>query len=170
MSSKFGRVQNKVALVTGAGSGIGRATAVLLSREGATVVVADIDHEAAKTCAAEIIAQSGKATAILLDVADETQWRQAINAVVREHGRLDVLVNNAGMSISKPISDLALHEWRKVFSVNLDGVFLGTKYAVPAMKAVGGGSIVNVAWVSGIRSHREIPALNSQPMIQSSAC
>jgi NAD(P)-dependent dehydrogenase (short-subunit alcohol dehydrogenase family) len=115
------------------------------------VVVADIDHEAAKTCAAEIIALGSKATAILLDVADEAQWRQAIDAVVREHGRLDVLVNNAGMSISKPMSDLSFHEWRKVFSVNLDGVFLGTKYAVPAMQAGGGGSIVNVASVSGIK-------------------
>lgn len=151
MPSGKKRVEGKVALVTGAGSGIGRATAALLAREGASVVVADIDFEAAKSCAAEIIVQGGNATAIHLDVADEAQWRQVIDAVVRKHGRLDVLVNNAGLSISKPVADLAFHEWRKVFSVNLDGVFLGTKYAVPAMKGGGGGSIVNVASVSGIK-------------------
>ena len=145
------RVEGKVALVTGAASGIGRATAARLAREGAAVIVADIDHEAAKACAAEITAQGGQATAAQLDVADESQWRQVIDAVAREHGRLDVLVNNAGMSISKPVSDLAFQEWRKVFSVKLDGVFLGTKYAIPAMQAGGGGSIVNVASVSGLK-------------------
>jgi 3(or 17)beta-hydroxysteroid dehydrogenase len=145
------RVRGKIALVTGAGSGIGRATAALLAREGAVVLVADIDLEAAKACAAEIATDGGKATPIHLDVANEIQWRNAMDAVLREYLRLDVLVNNAGMSISKPIPELPFDEWRKVFAVNLDGVFLGTKYAVPAMQAGGGGSIVNVASVSGIK-------------------
>jgi 3(or 17)beta-hydroxysteroid dehydrogenase len=151
MKTGNGRVADKVALVTGAASGIGRATAALLAAEGATVVVADIDPAAATSCATEIIAQGGKATATLLDVAVEAQWRQVIDTLVRDHGRFDVLVNNAGMSISKPISDLAFEEWRKVLSVNLDGVFLGTKYAIAAMTKSGGGSIVNVASVSGIK-------------------
>ena len=92
-----------------------------------------------------------KATATRLDVVDEDHWIQAISAAVNEYGRRDVLVNNAGISISKPISQLVFDEWRKVFAVNLDGVFIGTKLAIAAMEVNGGGSIVNVASVSGIK-------------------
>lgn len=146
--TKQGRVQDKVAIVTGAGSGIGRATAILLACEGASVVAADIATEAARSCVEEIVEQSGKATAIALDVADESSWKSAIGTVLEQQQRLDILVNNAGISISKPVAESSLDDWRKVMAVNLDGVFLGTKCAIEAMK--NGGSIINVASVSGI--------------------
>jgi NAD(P)-dependent dehydrogenase (short-subunit alcohol dehydrogenase family) len=136
-----GRVRGKIALVTGAGSGIGRATAVRLAAEGAVVIVGDIDLGAAQACATSISMNGEKATATRLDVVDEDHWIQAISAAVNEYGRLDVLVNNAGISISKPISQLVFDEWRKVFAVNLDGVFIGTKLAIAAMEVNGGGSI-----------------------------
>lgn len=151
MPAQPGRVSGKVALVTGAGSGIGKATVELLAAEGAAVIAADIDLPAVRALAVAILTRGGKATPIGLDVADESQWRQAIDATMSEHGRLDVLVNNAGISISKPATELAVHEWRKVFAVNIDGAFLGARLAIPIMRRRGGGSIVNVASVSGIK-------------------
>jgi NAD(P)-dependent dehydrogenase (short-subunit alcohol dehydrogenase family) len=145
-----GRVPDKVALVTGAGSGIGRATATLLTGEGATVFVADINEEAAQAVAREITSVGGKAEPLKLDVADESAWQEATERILGSRGRLDVVVNNAGVTFSKSISDTSLAEWRRVLAVNLDGVFLGTRYGILAMRA-GGGSIVNVASVSGIR-------------------
>ncbi len=141
------RVQDKLALVTGAGSGIGRATATLLAREGAMVLVADIDAQATQAVATEI----GHAEPLVLDVTDEEAWRQKTGQILARHGRLDVVVNNAGISFAKPVADMSLQEWRQVLAVNLDGVFLGTKHGILALKAGGGGSIVNVASVSGIK-------------------
>jgi NAD(P)-dependent dehydrogenase (short-subunit alcohol dehydrogenase family) len=146
-----GRVQDKVALVTGAGSGIGRATAILLAREGATDLVADINESAAQAVAAEIISAGGKAESLRLDVADEAMWQEATERVRAAHGRLDILVNNAGVPFGKPVADTSLDEWRRVLAVNLDGVFLGTRHGIRAMQAGKGGSIVNVASVSGIK-------------------
>lgn len=152
------RLKNKVALVTGAGSGIGRATSLMLAREGATVAVADIAVEAAQGCAEEINATGGVALAIALDVTQESAWRTALETVLAEFARLDVLVNSAGISISKPISRLDFSEWREVLGVNLDGVFLGTKLGIEAMNETGGGSIVNVASVAGIKPYGETAA------------
>src|SRR5262249_6303101 len=146
-SMSHGRVQGKVALVTGAGSGIGRATAALLAREGATVVVADLDEPAAQAVAAEVASAGGKAEPLRLDVTDEAMWQEAMERVGAAHGRLDVLVNNAGVPFGKPVADTSREEWRRVLAVNLDGVFLGTKHGIRAMRASGGGSIVNVASV-----------------------
>lgn len=145
------RVQGKVSLVTGAGSGIGKATAILLAREGAVVIVADRDAAAAQSVAAGIVQSGGKAASAHVDVADEGHWRMAIEKVLADHQRLDVLVNNAGVSFAKPTDEMTLEEWRRVMQVNLDGVFLGTKWAISAMKKSGGGSIINVASVSGIK-------------------
>jgi NAD(P)-dependent dehydrogenase (short-subunit alcohol dehydrogenase family) len=146
-----GRVHNKVALVTGAGSGIGQAAATLLAREGAAVLVADIDDKVARAVAAEVAAGGGKAEPLPLDVSDEAAWQGATGRVLADHGRLDVLVNNAGVAFAKPVAETSLGEWRRVLAVNLDGVFLGTKYGIRAMQAGRGGSIVNVASVSGVR-------------------
>jgi NAD(P)-dependent dehydrogenase (short-subunit alcohol dehydrogenase family) len=151
MSAGADRVSGKVALVTGAGSGIGRATATLLAAEGATVLVADIDEKAAQAVAAEVTSAGGKAEALLLDVSDEAAWRGATERILAAHGRLDVVVNNAGVALGKPVAETSLDEWRRVLAVNLDGVFLGTRYGIRAMRAGGGGSIVNIASVSGIR-------------------
>jgi NAD(P)-dependent dehydrogenase (short-subunit alcohol dehydrogenase family) len=146
-----GRVQDKVALVTGAGSGIGRAIAALLAREGARVLVADVNPKAAEAVAAEIVAAGGKAEPLALDVTDESAWQQATEGILAVHGRLDVLVNNAGVAFGKPVADTSLAEWRRVLAVNLDGVFLGTRHGIWAMQSSKGGSIINVASVSGIK-------------------
>src|SRR5262249_22011186 len=106
-----GRVQDKVALVTGAGSGIGRATAILLAREGATALVADLNESAAQAVAAEIVSAGGKAESLRLDVADEVVWQHAMESPRAAHGRLDILVNNAGVPFGKPVAETSLDEW-----------------------------------------------------------
>jgi NAD(P)-dependent dehydrogenase (short-subunit alcohol dehydrogenase family) len=153
-----GRVHAKFALVTGAGSGIGRATAILLAQEGATVIVSDRNASAAEQLASEIRDGGGGAVAMRLDVADETAWVAVMDTILTHHQRLDVLVNNAGVSFVKPIAETTLAEWRRVLGVNLDGVFLGTRHAIRAMRPAGGGSIINVASVSGINTYPEASA------------
>jgi 3(or 17)beta-hydroxysteroid dehydrogenase len=147
-----GRVANKVALVTGAASGIGRATALLLASEGAAVVVADVASEAGQQAAEEITRQQGKALFLPLDVTDEAAWQKGIEQVLQVFGKLDVAVNNAGLALARSVADMTLEEWRRVLQVNLDGVFLGTKYALRAMQRGNGGSIINVASASGIKA------------------
>jgi len=153
-----GRVHAKIALVTGAGSGIGRATAILLAQEGATVLVTDINAQAAEHVASEIRNGDGQAGSMRLDVADEPAWVAVMDTILTRHQRLDVLVNNAGVSFAKPVAETTLEEWRRVLGVNLDGVFLGTKHAIAAMRRVGGGSIINVASASGINAYPEASA------------
>jgi NAD(P)-dependent dehydrogenase (short-subunit alcohol dehydrogenase family) len=148
-----GRVAGKVALVTGAGSGIGRATAVVLAREGAVVYCADLDQAAAELTAVAILAGDGRAQSCLLDVTSEPAWCAAVDRVLGEQGRLDIVVNCAGISFVCPIEDMSLEDWRRVLAVNLEGVFLGTKHAVRAMRRQpSGGSIVNVSSVSGVKA------------------
>jgi len=153
-----GRVHAKIALVTGGGSGIGRATAILLANEGATVIVSDIDAHAAEQVANVIRDEASEAEAVKLDVAEESAWMAVIEGILTRHQRIDVLVNNAGVSFAKPIAETTLDEWRRVLSVNLDGAFLGTKHAIVAMRSRGGGSIINVASVSGINAYPEASA------------
>lgn len=143
------RLSKKVCLITGAGSGIGRATAKRMAKEGASVVVADIDLKAASSVVEEITQDGGTAKATELDVSDELAWQAAVSDLLVHYQRMDVLINNAGISISKPIASLSFNDWRKVMAVNLDGVFLGCHQAISAMK--NGGSIVNIASVSGIK-------------------
>jgi NAD(P)-dependent dehydrogenase (short-subunit alcohol dehydrogenase family) len=145
-------------MVTGAGSGIGRATAILLAQEGATVIVCDIDDHAAEQVAGEIRDGGGAAKAAKLDVANESAWMPLVGDILNQHKRIDVLVNNAGVSFAKSIAETSLYEWQRVLRVNLDGVFLGTKYAIRAMRSTGGGSIINVASVSGITPYPEASA------------
>jgi 3(or 17)beta-hydroxysteroid dehydrogenase len=153
-----GRVDAKIALVTGGGLGVGRATAILLASEGATVIVSDIDAHAAEQVASEICDGGGVAEAVKLDVAEESAWMVVIEGILTRHQRIDVLVNNAGVSFAKPIAETTLDEWRRVLGVNLDGLFLGTKNAILAMRSRGGGSIINVASVSGINAYPEASA------------
>jgi 3(or 17)beta-hydroxysteroid dehydrogenase len=152
------RVHAKVALVTGAGSGIGRATAILLAQEGVTVIVSDMNAQATEQVASEIRNGAGEAESMRLDVTEESAWAAAMDTILTHHQRLDVLVNNAGVSFVKPIAQTTLDEWRKVLGVNLDGVFLGTKHAIIAMRSRGGGSIINVASVVGINAFPEASA------------
>jgi NAD(P)-dependent dehydrogenase (short-subunit alcohol dehydrogenase family) len=135
------RLQGKVALVTGAASGIGLATARRFIAEGARVVATDLDVSG--------LEPSGELAPLRHDVADEDGWREAVRTAGARFGRLDVLVNNAGIGTPGAIVDLTLADWRKVMAVNLDGVFLGIKHAVPAMRRNGGGSIVNISSTLG---------------------
>jgi 3(or 17)beta-hydroxysteroid dehydrogenase len=145
----MGRVAGKAAIVTGAASGIGRATALLLAKEGAKVVVADIDEANGQKVAGEIESEGGKAVFIKHDVASEDSWREVVKKTLSQFGRLDILVNNAGVQLIKEIENTSLEEWRRLMSINLDGVFLGTKHAVGAMKK-NGGSIINLSSAVGI--------------------
>lgn len=144
------RVKDKVAIVTGAGGGLGGATALLLSKEGAKVVVTDINEVNGKEVAEEIRREGGEAVFIKHDVASERDWSEVIEKTLSEFGKLDILVNNAGVQLIKEIENTSLEEWRWLMSINLDGVFLGTKYAIGAMKKSGGGSIVNISSAVGI--------------------
>jgi NAD(P)-dependent dehydrogenase (short-subunit alcohol dehydrogenase family) len=144
------RLKDKVAIVTGAASGIGRATALLFGREGARVVATDI-ASSGETVVQEIRAAGGLGTFIVHDVTDESTWLKVLTRTLDTYGRLDVLVNNAGIAISRTVAEMTLAEWREQMAVNLDSVFLGTKHAVRAMRQSGrGGSIVNVSSVSGL--------------------
>lgn len=144
------RLANKVALITGAASGIGRDTAMLFAEEGARVVVTDIHDGPGRECADRIKATGGQAAFLHLDVANEDEWVAAIAATKANFGRLDVLVNNAGMVIAGDITQLSLADWRRQQAVNLDGVFLGIKHTLPLMRAGRGGSIVNVSSTAAI--------------------
>lgn len=148
----MGRVEGKVAVVTGAASnpGLGWTTAATLAREGAQLVVTDIDGAGAEACAAAIRAAGGKAVAAQQDVTREADWQRVIDLCTGSFGRLDVLVNNAGIAILKPIEALTLADWNRQLEVNLTSVFLGCRFAMAAMRATGGGSIVNLSSVAGL--------------------
>jgi len=144
------RVKGKVAIITGAAGGLGRAQALLLAKEGAKIVLTDIIEAEPKKTVEEIRRAGGEAIFVKHDVTSEEDWAEVIRQTLSSFGRLDVLVNNAGVLMSKAIADMSLDDWRRVTSVNLDGVFLGTKHAIGAMRKSGGGSIVNMSSVGGL--------------------
>lgn len=152
----MGRVSGKVALVTGAASGIGRACAEVLAREGAVVVLTDV--QAGEEVAAGIRAAGGKASFHRHDVTDEARWNAIVAGVEKEHGRLDVLVNNAGIAVAGLVTDLTLEQWRHQMAVNVDGVFLGVKCALPLMRKTGKGSIINISSIAGLRGAANLSA------------
>lgn len=146
------RLQNKVALVTGAASGIGRATAILFAREGATIIAADVNDAGAAETVSRILGEDGKASHHHLDITCEDQWISLIQHIQQNHGHLDVLVNSAGISWAKAVTEMTLDEWHKVLAVNLDSVFLGTKHGLLLMQRAGEGSIINLSSASGIKA------------------
>jgi NAD(P)-dependent dehydrogenase (short-subunit alcohol dehydrogenase family) len=147
----MGRVQGKIALVTGGASGIGRACALLLAKEGAVVIVSDIQDDQGKDTIAKIKQSNADAVFLHHDVTDEGGWIGIITEIKSRFGRLDILVNNAGIAIARPVTEMSLEDWRRQQAVNLDGVFLGTKHALPLMRASGGGSIVNISSLAGLK-------------------
>ncbi len=154
------RLDGKIALVTGAGSGIGREIALLYAQQGARVVIADVRLAACEQVVAEIAAQEGAAHALKLDVSNEAEVRAAFAQVVQDHGRLDILVNNAGVSHVGNILETSSEDWDRVMGVNARGVFLCSKYAVERMveQRPQGGILVNIASVAGmIAVDRRLP-------------
>jgi NAD(P)-dependent dehydrogenase (short-subunit alcohol dehydrogenase family) len=143
------RLQDKVAIISGAASGMGAATARRFAREGAKVVIADMLDDQGRQVAADITRANGAAEFMHLDVTDEADWRSVVAATVAKYGRVDILVNNAGISGSAVTDMLDTDAWDRLMSVNARGVFLGTKYAVLEMKQTGGGAIVNLSSISG---------------------
>jgi 3(or 17)beta-hydroxysteroid dehydrogenase len=146
----MGRVEGKTAIVTGAARGLGKGISQLLAKEGAKVVVTDILEDSGREVAEEIRREGGNAIFIKHDVASENSWSAVVEKTLSEFGKLNILVNNAGVQNIKEIAETSLEEWRRLMSVNLDGVFLGTKHAIRAMRESGGGSIINISSVMGI--------------------
>jgi len=147
------RFYNKVCIVTGAGSGIGRATAMQLAKEGGRVVVADIDEQGGRETQRLIEARQGKARFMLCDVSSEEAIRQVVNQTLKTWSRIDVLINNAAMMTFKKIIDLSVEDWEKLMHVNLRSVFLFTKYVIPHLQ---GGAIVNVSSVHAHETTRNV--------------
>jgi NAD(P)-dependent dehydrogenase (short-subunit alcohol dehydrogenase family) len=143
------RLAGKVAIITGGAYGMGAEEAQLFAREGAKVVIADIAEEAGKALEAELNRSGGEALFVRLDVTSEADWQRAVDAAVARFGKLDILVNNAGLSSTSQADPMDSEGWRRIMEVNATGVFLGTKYAIPAMQKAGGGAIVNISSIMG---------------------
>lgn len=143
-------LKGKVAIVTGASSGIGKSVAQLYAREGAAVVLSDLNQEAGEKVVAEIRAAGGEATFVAANVAEPADCERTVKAALERYDRLDCACNNAGIAgESNPTADMSIEGWQKVIAVNLSSVFYGMKYQIPAMLKSGGGSIVNVASILG---------------------
>jgi NAD(P)-dependent dehydrogenase (short-subunit alcohol dehydrogenase family) len=146
-----GRLEGKVALITGGGNGIGRVTAQLFAKEGASVVITDKIEAAAHETARLLTQAGGKAIALTVDVTNAAEMEASVRQAVETFGKLNILINNAGLgSPTASIPNLSVEDWDLTMNVNVKGVFFGLKYAIPAIIAAGGGSIVNLASVAGI--------------------
>lgn len=161
MRFDMGRVDGKVAIVTGGAMGIGRACAERLAEEGAKVAITDVVDDAGEIAAKAINDAGGEAIFLHHDVTSEAQWQAILPVIVDRLGGPHVLVNNAGIAILSPITEMSLEDFQRQNRVNLDGVFLGLKYCIPAIAAAGGGSIVNVSSVAGIKAS---PGLSAYSM------
>jgi len=153
-----GRVDGKVALVTGGASGIGRATAVRLAGEGAFVLVTDVDDTLGESCAAGIRDAGGQADYLHHDVASEPAWESVIAQLKAAQGGLHILVNNAGIGIGGSLLEMSLADWQRQQAINLDGVFLGLKHGIALMKDSGGGSVINISSVAGLKGSPNLAA------------
>ncbi len=157
------RLAGKVALISGGARGMGAEEARLFAKEGARVVVGDVLEPEGKAVEERIRAAGGEATFVRLDVTSETDWEHAVATAERLYGRLDVLVNNAGIGGGRRIEDTTLAEWERTMAVNATGVFLGTRAAIPALRRAGAGSIVNISSQLGL-----VGTDNSSPQYQAS--
>jgi len=151
----------KAAVVTGGASGIGEACSETLAREGAAVLITDIDDLRGKDVVARITKAGGKAHYLNHDVRDEAAWPGVIAGAEKRFGRLDIMVANAGIGIMAPIATMTLADWQRQQAINLDGVFLSIKHAIPALKKAGGGSIVLMSSVAGLRGSAGLAAYSA---------
>ena len=150
-------VKDKVIMITGAGGGLGSEMARVLSRHGARVWLLDLDGGKGQAAADEIRAAGGEAWFVKMDVTSEEDWKNAIHEATETCGRLDVLVNNAGINIRKPVEEMNIDEWCTMMKVNTGSAFLGCKYAIPVMRKQGGGVIINTSSVCGLVGHKYTP-------------
>jgi len=152
------RIEGKVAVVTGAASGIGAACAETLARAGARVVATDIDKDRGEDLVRRITSFGGEAQFLDQDVTEEARWPQIITSAETRYGQLDIMVANAGIGLMVPLEAMSLADWRRQQAVNLEGVFLSVKHAIPAMRRGGGGSIILMSSVAGLRGSAGLAA------------
>lgn len=143
-------LKDKVAIITGAGSGMGREEAILFGKEGAKVIATDVNEAAVQNVVKEIEAIGGEAIAYAHNVASEEEWIKVVDGVIAKYGKVDVLVNNAGVSHPVGLLETTIEQWNKVININLTSVFLGMKYVIPHMRDNKGGSIVNISSIAGL--------------------
>ena len=157
------RLEGKVAFISGGSRGMGAEEARLFAKEGAKVVIGDVLEDEGQRLAAQIGEEGGEALFVALDVTSEAQWQAAVAATVARFGKLDVLVNNAGIGGNGTVENTTVEDWDRVMDINAKGVFLGTKVAIPEMRRAGGGSIINISSQLGI-----VGVDNSSPQYQAS--
>ena len=156
------RLEGKVAIVTGGAHGMGAVEAKMLAAEGASVVIADVLEDEGHAVEAEIAEAGGEGMFVRMDVTSEADWESTVASTVSRFGKLDVLVNNAGISGTIGHQQLSTEAWDRIMEVNAKGVFLGIKYAIPEMQKAGGGSIVNISSISGFIGQEQLhPAYNA---------
>lgn len=146
----MGRLANKVAVITGAAGGMGKADALLFVKEGAKVAITDLQEDKLKDVVAEIEALGGEAIGIKHNVASEEDWVRVVDETIKKFGKIDILVNNAGISNATPFMDMTVEGWEKTMTINVTSIFLGQKYVIPHMIEAGGGSIINISSIAGL--------------------
>ncbi|MCI1589999.1 MULTISPECIES: SDR family NAD(P)-dependent oxidoreductase [Heyndrickxia] len=144
------RLENKVAIITGGGTGIGRETALLFAKEGAKVVVTDINEESGSQTVKDLQANGNEAIFIHHDVSNEDDWKKVAKETIDQFGKVDILFNNAGIYKIKPLAEIALDEWNRLMSINVTGVFLGMKHIMPLMAKQKKGSVINASSIAGL--------------------
>ncbi|PAD44075.1 short-chain dehydrogenase [Bacillus sp. 7520-S] len=144
------RLANKVAIITGAAAGMGKADALLFAKEGAKVAMTDLQEDQLQEVVGEIKENGGEAICFKQNVASEEDWIRVVSETVAKFGKIDILVNNAGVSDSTPFQDQTVENWEKIMSINVTSVFLGQKYVIPHMIEAGGGSIINISSIAGL--------------------
>lgn len=147
-------VSGKTIMITGGAGGLGSAMAKLLADNGATIAIMDMDQAKGSELAADLTAKGANAFFIPVDVTSEEDWKRAVEVTLEKTGRVDVLVNNAGINIRKPVEEMVIDEWQKMMAVNTGSVFLGCKYLIPVMRKQNGGAIINTSSVCGLIGHK----------------